>query len=234
MRECTACGSADAGRVARRSLRGGWTFDSARTYGYSVSREDGGLVSLAVESTLRSLGADGNAGAALIDARRYLAAAPRHGVVAVRVAGASTWGDADITRTFTAAGSDSQSSSSIEFGADAIGLLRGFEQAATVGRHAVIANLDYRLPLRRIQRGVGTVPLFLRTIHGAVFVDVGEAWTRRFDAGDLKLSTGVEISFDTVVGFALPVTFAAGGAWRHDPTNRERGLAAFARIGRAF
>jgi hypothetical protein len=231
--DCTECGPGVAGRVARRSLRAGWTFDSARSYGYSISDVDGTAMSFSLESTLRGLGADGSGGAAVLDARHYLAAAPRHAVVALRVAGAGTWGDADVRRIFSAAGFGPQLSG-VTFGTDAIGLLRGFGEASTAGFHALVANIDYRLPILRVQRGAGTLPVFLRTIHAAAFLDAGDAWTRRFDLTELKLAAGVELSFDTIIGYALPVTFSAGGAWRRDPTGADRGFAAFGRIGRAF
>lgn len=231
--DCAACAPAVARRVARHSLRGGWTFESARTYGYSISREDGSAISLSIERTLDALGSDGDAGAAILDLRHYLGAVPRHGVIALRVAGATTWGDSGIRRVFSAAGSGPQGSG-IEFGSDAIGLLRGFDESSSLGLHAAVANVDYRVPVLVVERGAGTWPFFVRTLHAAVFVDAGHAWERQFDAGDIKTSVGLELSLDTVVGFALPVTFSGGGAWRHDPTGRERGFAIFGRIGRAF
>jgi Tol biopolymer transport system component len=231
--DCLACSPAAAGRVTRHALRGGWTFQSARSYGYSISREDGSSISLSIEGTLGALGSDADAGAAVLDLRHYLRAAPRHGVIAARVAGAATWGDSKSRRVFSAAGSGPQGVA-VEFGADAVGLLRAFDDSLSLGFHVVVANVDYRVPLLRIERGVGTWPFFARTLHAAVFVDAGQAWERRFDANDIKASAGVELSLDAVVGFVLPVTFSAGGAWRHDPAGRERGFAAFGRIGRAF
>jgi hypothetical protein len=230
---CTACGPTSAGRIARRSLRGGWTFDSARTYGYSISQEDGSAASVSVERTLRGFGSDGDAGAVVIDIRHYARAFPRHGVLAARLAGAGTWGDPDVRRAFSAGGSGAPATA-VQFGSDAVGLLRGFDQSARAGRHVAVANIDYRVPLARIERGAGTFPFFLRTIHAAAFVDVGDAWTRRFATRDLRVAAGFELSADTVIGYALPVTFSAGGAWRRDPEGRERGFALFGRIGRAF
>ena len=81
----------------------------------------------------------------------------------------------------------------------------------------VVANLDYRFPIARIQHGSGTLPLFLRTIHGAVFADVGHAWEHDFQRPDLRRSFGGELSFDVVAGYALPFTLTTGAAWRDDP-----------------
>jgi hypothetical protein len=94
--------------------------------------------------------------------------------------------------------------------------------------------MDYRFPLAWPQRGIGTLPVMLRSIHGAVFVDVGHAWDASFRAADVRRSFGAEISADTVMGYSLPLTLTAGAAWRDDPSGRRPGWAVFARTGRAF
>jgi hypothetical protein len=74
----------------------------------------------------------------------------------------------------------------------------------------------------------------LRSIHGAVFADVGHAWDASFHARDVHRSFGAEISADTIVGYSFPLTLTAGAAWRDDPSGRHQGWAAFARTGRSF
>jgi outer membrane protein assembly factor BamA len=113
-------------------------------------------------------------------------------------------------------------------------LLRGLDTDAVAGHHAVVGNADYRFPLRSVQRGIGIVPVFFRTIHGAVFADAGQAWNDTFRGSDVRFSVGAEFSLDAVVGYALPVTFATGVAWRDDPVGARRGVTVFGRIGRAF
>jgi hypothetical protein len=95
-------------------------------------------------------------------------------------------------------------------------------------------NVDYRLPLMRIARGVGTIPAFIRNVHGAVFADVGEAWNGTARWRDVSASFGVELSADTVIGFVLPITLTGGVALRRDGPARDRDLVVFGRIGRAF
>ena len=138
-----------------------------------------------------------------------------------------------MRRIFSAAGSDAQPGG-IGFSFDAIGLLRGFEPSDIAGQHAAVFNADYRFPLRWIERGFGTWPFFLRSLHGAVFVDRGAAWDGSIGSNDWRTTAGGELSADVVLGFWLPVTVASGVAWRHDPTNAVNGAAAFFRIGRAF
>ncbi|MGH9371414.1 MAG: hypothetical protein ACRD15_07780, partial [Vicinamibacterales bacterium] len=178
-------------------------------------------------------GSDGNAVALTADARHYWRVWPRHGAIAIRAAAAGSWGDRNAEHIFSAAGSGPQSAA-FGFGQDAIGLLRGFSEEDVIGTRAIVANVDYRAPLMRIDRGVGTIPLFFRSIHGALFVDAAHAWIDRARWADVRLSIGAEVSADTVVGFALPLTFTAGGAWRRDGDRGARGFVAFGRIGRAF
>ena len=230
---CGTCDPAVDAAMDRSSLRFGWDGSSARAFGYSISPEDGGRLSTTVELTRRTLGADGNGVALTIDGRRYWTVWPRHGVVAVRAAGAASWGDRNAARIFSASGNGPQTAG-FAFGTDAIGLLRGFAEDDVTGTRAATVNADYRFPLARIDRGVGTVPLFVRSIHAAAFADVGSAWTAAAVRARGRVSIGAELSVDTVLGFALPVTFTTGAAWRHGATPDERGFVGFTRIGRAF
>jgi Tol biopolymer transport system component len=231
--ECPSCEPAVDELVRRRAIRFGWRFENARSYGYSISRETGVSIRATSETTRRTLGADGNAAALTLDVRAYRPGPPRHGALALRAAVATSWGDDRVRRTFSAAGAGPQSGG-FDFGSDAIGLLRGFDAASVTGTHALVGNLDYRFPLLRIQRGAGTLPLFIRTVHGAVFADAGNAWSGTFRWKEARTSLGAELSLDSVVGYALPLTFAAGAAWRDDPDAARRGVVAFGRIGRAF
>ena len=78
------------------------------------------------------------------------------------------------------------------------------------------------------------MPVFLRAVHGALFADAGHAWTGRFRGSDVRVSVGGELSLDAVLGYALPVTFTTGIAWRDHPVSARRRVTVFARMGRAF
>jgi hypothetical protein len=96
-------------------------------------------------------------------------------------------------------------------------------------------NADYRWPIARPQRGVGTWPIFLHTIHAALFADGGHAWTDVFDVRHAKTSAGVELSANLVLGYGLPMTLTGGMAWARDGARlMSGGRAAYVRIGRAF
>jgi hypothetical protein len=228
---CPACAVPGDVNQRRASVRLGWDVRNARSFGYSISAEEGGSLKMTAEFPCTALGSDGNGRAFTIDARRYWRAWPRHGVVAARVAASSSFGDSSAQRTFGAGGHGPQTAG-FGFGVDAIGLLRGFDDDALTGTRAAVVNLDYRAPLRRIDRGLGTLPFFVRLLHGALFVDAGQAWTERARWRETRAAFGGELSADVVLGFTLPLTLTAGAAWHRDPANG--GMVAFGRIGRAF
>jgi hypothetical protein len=231
--DCLSCEPSVAVEQDLAALRFGWEFNNSRAFGYSISAEEGGRFSMTAEVPRTALGADGNGVSSTMDGRLYWRVRPRHAVIALRAAAAGSWGDREAQRLFSAAGNGPQTGG-FGFGLDAIGLLRGFDEDDVVGTHAATVSADYRLPLMRIDRGVGTIPVFFRSLHGAVFVDIGHAWVDTARLADVRTSIGAEISADTVLGFALPVTFSGGVAWRRDGEHGDRGFVTFGRIGRAF
>jgi hypothetical protein len=221
------------GRRDLRSLRGGWLHDSRRLFGYSISPEEGFAVQAAAETSRTALGSDVDAGATVLDVRAYRRVFGRHTVLAGRFGAASGWGPTGARRQFSAGGSG-PSYLVFDFGRDTIGLLRGFAPEDVIGSRAAVANLDFRFPLARFQRGAGTWPIFFRALHGAAFVDAGEAWDSTFRAADLRTSTGAEVSLDLVVLHYLPLTLVSGAAWTRDPVAGVSHAAFFGRIGYAF
>ena len=216
-----------------RSVRAGSLFDSRRIFPYSASVEEGVAIEAAAEVSRRSLGSDANAGAAVFDGRIFQRVLTRHTVLAVRFAAASSWGVAAGRRVFSAAGPGA-AQPAFDFGRDTVGLLRGFDPEDVVGTHAVVFNADLRVPVLRVQRGAGTLPLFVRSAHAAAFFDAADAWDGGFRASVIRRSFGGELSIDLTVLYALRLTLAGGAAWTDDSVAGRKRLSAFARIGHAF
>ncbi len=72
------------------------------------------------------------------------------------------------------------------------------------------------MPLLSVQRGWGTWPLFLRTLHAAAFADVGHAWTGPTRWADRKIGYGAETLRRRRRGIRLPLTWTAGIGWGDD------------------
>ena len=221
------------GAFDRRALRVAYQLGTARRYGYSISPQDGVTAGTTAEVTRRALGSDADALTATADLRAYPPLLGRHRVLAIRGAVAGSWGDRNGRRALGAGGTAAPGST-IAFGHDAIGLARGFATDDIVGYRAAVLNIDYRMPIWTVERGVWKLPVFIRQIHAAVFADGAHAWTRRFRLADARASTGVELSSDLVLGHYLPMTVTGGVAARRDPTHAQQGAAAFFRIGYAF
>jgi len=219
---------------ARTPVRAGWAISTARSYGYSVSSERGLLAGGTAEIVRASLGSFADATTVTADARAYLPGAAPHHVVALRVSGGASSGDPAAGRTFLLGGAQGDTPV-ISFGSRVSSLLRGFPDATFAGTHVVLANAEYRFPIARPQRGAGTWPFLLHTIHGSVFADAGETWTRSFRASALKFSGGAELSSDVVVSYFLRVTMAGGVAFGHDGAGLvgDR-VTGYLRIGRSF
>jgi WD40-like Beta Propeller Repeat len=216
-----------------RALRAGWLHDSRRQFGYSIGSEEGLSVEAAAEMNRTALGSDADGGAAILDVRGFHRIFSPHAVFAARVAMAGSWGPEDDRRVFSAAGPGA-AAPVFDFGRDTIGLLRGFNPEDVVGSRTAVANLDLRFPLWRIERGPGTLPVFLRIVHAAVFADAGNAWASHFRAADVRSSAGAELSVDTTLAHYFPYSFATGVAWTHDPVAGISGLQLFGRIGYGF
>jgi hypothetical protein len=218
----------------RTAARAAWLTTSAHTYGYSISPEGGVTAGTTVEFVRRGLGSFADATTVTGDLRAYLPSFAPHHVVAVRLAGGASTGDPAVGRTFLLGGS-SISTGVLDFGSRALSLLRGFPNDTFAGSHVALLNVDYRWPIARPQRGRGTWPLFVHTIHGAVFADAGDAWTRAFRAGGIKASAGTELSADIIAGYFFPLTATIGAAWRHDGGGAvPDGAAVHFRVGKAF
>jgi hypothetical protein len=218
----------------RTAARLAWQTVTARTYGYSISSEDGIAGGVTTELVRRSLGAFADATTVTGDFRAYLRGLRDHHVIALRVAGGTSTGDAAAGRTFLLGG-PGPNMLVADFGSSAVSILRGFASNAFAGRHVALVNADYRFPLARPQRGLGTWPAFLHTVHAAVFADAGHAWTNTFNASSLETSAGGELSARIIAAYSIPLTATVGAAWGHDGSGRlPSGATVYFRIGRAF
>ena len=217
----------------RGAVQFGWLHDTRRLFGYSISVEEGHALSASFESTAAALGSDVDARTVIADARAYHRMGGRHSVLAARGAAAAAWGVLDDRRVFSASGSG-PAGGIFSFDRRTIGLLRGFSPDDVVATRAAVGNVDFRFPIFRSEHGAGSIPVFVRVVHGAVFLDAGSAWDAAVRGSRLRTSAGGELSVDTVLGHYLPVTFAAGAAWIRDPVTSRSGAAFFGRLGRAF
>jgi hypothetical protein len=215
-----------AGRLA-------WSTTTARQYGFSISPEDGVALGGTIEHVPHAFGAAGAATTLVTDGRAYLPGLRQHDVLAVRASVGVALGDERTRRAFTLGGA-SAGAGVVDFGHDALSLLRGFRADSFRGARAATTSVEYRWPLARIERGSGTWPVFVHTLHAAVFADAAHAWNTQFRLTDVKTSIGGELSVRLVAGHWLPLTLTAGGAWGRDGASGADRSQVYVRTGRAF
>jgi hypothetical protein len=86
-----------------------------------------------------------------------------------------------------------------------------------------LSGLEYRFPIWHIHRGVGTIPLYLRSLSGTLFADAGNAFEAPESATGSQASglvqaafqrplvgVGAEISLGNVVGYRQGLMLRAG------------------------
>jgi hypothetical protein len=204
-------------------LSAGWSYAWARPTRLAVSTEDGKILNVVVSALHPWLGtriedADGVArGLTQLQAtgeyRGYWVPPwrPNH-VLAVRAAGGGTLGRTSFLGNYQLGGTFGDGS--VNATPDEFRMLRGYPIAADVGDMYWLGSFEYRLPLWRIDRGVGTLPAFARYLSLHAFLDAGNAFTAVQGAGDVVegalVGTGAELRFATVVGWSTSLTVRLG------------------------
>jgi len=212
-----------------------WSMSNVKEYPYAISPLDGYRLGVALLKEDPALGSDVSLVKATADARAYLRAFGEADAVALRLTGGTTFGRSSFRRSYTVGGFPDGSLFDVVRTNHAV--LRGYPQNGGTlrdeftGRNFASANFEYRFPLAHPQRGWRWAPLFVRHLHGAVFLDAGHAWTGTFRLGDVKTAAGVTVGTDAVIGHVLPWTGVVG-VGRGFADGRETTV--YARIGLAF
>ncbi len=187
----------------------------------AISPEGGDRLIAGVEVTNSAFGASDELEQFVVggDARKYLLMPySNHHVVALRAGGGAAFGDQLLQGNFVLGGSLGESP--VTGSSTRLFTLRGLPLATFSRDRVWVASAEYRLPLYRLQRGLGTMPFALNSIHAAFFADVGDAFNRDNASFRPLLGVGGEIRGDFVVGWHLPIMGRLG--YGIIMTNRDR------------
>jgi hypothetical protein len=192
-------------------------YNSAIQRGYEISPESGSAFSLSNQAYIEDLGNIGY-NKTNLSARHYFSSSwmPSRHVLFSQI-NATYAPELNSTALFTSTLNGSFASNLLipPF------LVRGYPSGNILGNNMAVANLEYRFPIWYIYKGIGTVPLYFRTLHGAVIGDVvgldGFRWSEarngflrsRF-GDDFFVGYGVEFHLETTIGYFLPVKFSFG------------------------
>ncbi|MCO4744381.1 MAG: PD40 domain-containing protein [Proteobacteria bacterium] len=187
------------GRIGELSL--GWRYSYSQPTAYAISAEDARVLSLVVGLVAPQLGTRLEVPGVVepsgltqvrvtAEARQYVVNPwiPNHVLAGRAGAGiaigqSAAFEDATFLGRYSLGGSFGDGSFAVT--PDQFRMLRGYPTGAKSGDMYWLAGLEYRLPLWRIDRGVGTIPAFLRALSGVVFFDAGNAFSTVNSVDDL-------------------------------------------------
>ncbi len=92
------------------------------------------------------------------------------------------------------------------------GYLRGYRPGTVIGSQYHLANIEYRQQLWEIERGLSSLPIYVRRMHVGGLVDVGNAFSDGFDPLDFRAAVGASMRLDVVFGYVVPGSFDIGYA----------------------
>jgi outer membrane protein assembly factor BamA len=198
------------------SVRLGYRFSNADQFLYSVGAERGLTLSMTVERADRALGSDLEGTTAAARAFFYvpLPWSSHHVLALGSTVGAS---DGPAAPGFALGGYQSSPLlDSILNGAVQSRLtLRGYPSAQFQGSHLLLGQAEYRFPLYWVDRGISTLPLFLRGFAGALGADYGgafTAWNNRNLWRSFRLGLAGEFWSYLTLGYGLDLQLALGYA----------------------
>jgi hypothetical protein len=190
-------------------------YTDARRFVHSISPEEGRDVSVALMLALPALGSDYRLSRARVSVAQYLPLWRAHHVVlALRLAGGVADGTIGGRAPFTLGGIPQADLLTLLPGTvvASSNQLRGYPAGVFGGTGFALGNLELRFPLAATTRGYSTWPVFLRRLHAAAFLDVGDAFDlpgqviiaghpASFD--QLRFSAGAELRTELVLGYYL-------------------------------
>jgi hypothetical protein len=209
-----------SGNFARVTI--GYVYSNTRAFPYSISLERGPSFGIAISAYSKGLGSDFEQFLLTAEGRYYLdipwpVSWLKNHVVAARLgigigAGPDT---VDLYRLGGVAGQSALTTTTENFYS-----LRGISTSALDGTGVISGSIEYRAPIVRIDRGIGTYPIAARVLHLALFADYGRVFDKvTFDAvkkdffGPFAVGIGAELRADLLVTYSLPLTLVLGYAY---------------------
>ncbi len=212
-------------RVTRLPDRGylgllhlGFSYSNAESTADAISAEKGFSFSAGGDFAARALGSDSTLTAFSARATGYIPMPwARHHVLAVALAGAAAVGTYPRRGLYYTGGfGDTPVLDAYTNGVDqGPFVLRGYAPVKFIGSQYNLLNTEYRFPILYADRGISTLPVFLRTLSGSVFADYGGAFNQMDLAHPLEnyhLGVGAELWIDLVLGYFAEATLRVGYA----------------------
>jgi surface antigen Omp85-like protein/WD40 repeat protein len=198
----------------------GYSYSDARRFVRSISSEEGQRFSVAFRFSHPGLGSDFSFWQLSTTGSKYFAlpfgtdGVPWHHALALRASFGVSDGDLSNRHDFFLGGfQQGDPIRSVISPANApVRILRGFVGDAFHGTAFALGSAEYRFPIWNVETGAWTLPVYLRRLHGAVFTDLGDAFSFNRHDFDLHAGAGAELRAEVVLGWILPADLRFGCA----------------------
>lgn len=213
-----ATGEPFRGYIATLHL--GYGYSNVQSTVYGISAEKGFSIGLGLDEAAHALGSERTLTAVQGVATAYqLMPWGHHHVLALALAGGTSlgsYGGQFSTGGFVNDSLYDQFNSVIR---QSSFVLRGYKPGQFIGTTYNLLNTDYRFPIWYADRGLSTLPAFLRTLTGVLFFDYGGAYSKLDDAHPFEAfhgSVGGELWLDGVTSYFVQNNLRLGYAQRLD------------------
>jgi len=189
-------------------------FSDTRGFIYTIGPQEGKLLALSMRLNHPSLGSDFES----IDLNyrwEWFVKLPFSptSVVSTRLAGGLRATNRRRTGVFSLGGVPEQAivdSVLNNIRAASTGYLRGFPERSVFGSQYHLLNLELRQQLVNVERGLATLPVYVRRLHLAALLDAGNAFDGPIDLQDFRASVGGAMRADLVLGYFVPGSLDIG------------------------
>ena len=215
-------------RLAAATLT--YSYSDARRFVRSISSEEGQRLTLSLRVSDPALGSSFSFWQLYSAVSRYLAmpwtrgGRSLHHVLALRGSFGISRGDLSGRHLYGLGGFEQGNlvTAVLNPVAAPVRVLRGFSTDAFVGSAYLLGTAEYRLPLLDVDVGAWTLPVYLRRLHGAIFTDLGDAWTPGARDFGIHAGVGGELRAEVVLGYILPTDVRLGCARGLEATKYDR------------
>ncbi len=197
-------------------VRLGYGYSNAQSTAYAISNERGLTLGIGLDEAAHALGSESTLTAFGGVLTAYtLAPWARHHVLALGLSGGTSLGSYSKRGLYSTGGFVSGSlydeyNSVIRQSAF---VLRGYRPGQFVGTTYNLLNVEYRFPIWYADRGISTLPVFLRTLSGIFFFDYGGAYNRIDPDHPFRMlhgSVGGELWVEAVTGYFVQSNLRLG------------------------
>ena len=195
------------------ALRFGWYWSDAVRTAFDVTPSEGGSLQLNMSVAHPLLGSQFQAASMTWAVTRFFENPwVEHHVLALRYAGGISGGDLGRRGIFSVGGyPDTNLLDAVLDNIVLVGsALRGYAPFDRSGTQFHLMQAEYRFPILRVERGLGTFPFYVDRLWALAFADCGDAFFGDPELDTFRFGVGGELLTEMTLGYYLAMSMRVG------------------------